>query len=465
MAINEINNGREEFSLSELNGLVKDTIRISFPQTYWLRAETSDVRVNASSGHCYLEFIEKDSTGNSIIAKARGSIWAKTFWKVKAYFEQTTGQSFTSGIKVMVKVSIEFHELYGYSLNVVDIDPTYTLGDMAKKRLEIIERLKAEGVFTLNKELPFPTLPKRIAVITSPTAAGYEDFLNQLHNNKGGYAFSVKLFHSIMQGDRTESSIITALEQVYDEEDKFDVVAIIRGGGATSELSCFDSYMLAAHCAQFPLPLITGIGHERDESIVDMVANTRMKTPTAVAEFLIYKMDEAWEAISSLSDLLTKRVKDSISVEENLLKLLSSRLPDIAKQSIERWKATLEKVSEQLPILASGMIDRNRSALDKTSARIPLQASIVIQNDDRYLRMLMDTLKTKCSDFIREREKGMQMTEQFVKMSSPEYVLRRGYSLSFCDGEIIKSRNDVKVGKHITTKLSDGEFVSIVYRK
>jgi exodeoxyribonuclease VII large subunit len=359
MVIDGINNERIEFSLSELNGLVKDTIKIAFPQTYWLRAETSDVRVNASSGHCYLEFVEKDSTGNSIIAKARGSIWAKTFWKVKAYFEQTTGQSFASGIKVMVKVSIEFHELYGYSLNVVDIDPTYTLGDMARKRLEIIERLKTEGVFTLNKELTFPTLPKRIALITSPTAAGYEDFLNQLNNNKSGYVFSVKLFPAIMQGDRTESSIITALEQVYDEEDKFDVVAIIRGGGATSELSCFDSYMLAAHCAQFPLPIITGIGHERDESIVDMVANTRMKTPTAVAEFLINKMDEAWETVSSLSDLLTKRVKDTISTEENLLKLLSSRLPDIAKQSIERWKATLEKVSEQLPMLASGMIDRN----------------------------------------------------------------------------------------------------------
>ena len=252
---------RRELSLLELNNLVRGAVSEAFPGTCWVRAEMSDVRTNASSGHCYLEFIEKNPITGQLVARARGSIWAKTFRMLKPYFEMETGQMFASGLKVLVKVSVEFHELYGYSLTVLDIDPAYTLGDMLRKRMEIIRQLKEEGVFTLNKELPFPVLPKRIAVITSPTAAGYEDFLNQLANNKAGYPFYPKLFPALMQGERTEESVIAALDRIYHHIDCFDVVVIIRGGGSTSDLNSFDSYLLAANCAQFPLPVITGIGH------------------------------------------------------------------------------------------------------------------------------------------------------------------------------------------------------------
>ena len=252
---------QQALSLHELNGLVKRSICACMPDTYWVQAELSDVRTNYS-GHCYLEFIQKDAGGNNLIAKARGTIWSNIFKMLKPYFEQETGQAFTSGIKVLVQVTVEFHELYGYSLTVLDIDPTYTVGDMERKRREILRQLEEEGVIDLNKELDMPMLPQRVAVISSATAAGYGDFCNQLMNNPRGYGFRTELFPAIMQGERVEESVLSALDAIYSRMDEFDVVVIIRGGGATSDLSGFDTYMLAASCAQFPLPIITGIDQE-----------------------------------------------------------------------------------------------------------------------------------------------------------------------------------------------------------
>ena len=290
----------QALSLVELNQRIHMTLEQAFPDTYWVRAEMSDVRENSASGHCYLEFIEKDPRSGQLLAKVRGAIWAKTFRLLKPYFEMETGQRFVSGLKVLVRVTVDFHELYGLSLTVVDIDPAYTLGDMARKRLEIIRQLQEEGVFGLNKELPLPLLPQRVALISSPTAAGYEDFMNQLMHNRAGYPFYVKLFPALMQGERTEGSVIAALDRIYAHQELFDVVALLRGGGATSDLNSFDSYLLAANCAQFPLPILTGIGHERDDTVVDLVAHTRLKTPTAVAEFLIARMDQAAKTLEDL---------------------------------------------------------------------------------------------------------------------------------------------------------------------
>ena len=324
MLLGETN--RRTYSLQELTSQVRSSLLECFPETYWVRAETSDVRINASSGHCYLEFVEKNPMTNQLVAKAKASIWAKTFRMLKPYFEMETKQPFTSGIKVLVCVTVEFHELYGFSLNVVDIDPTYTLGDMAKKRLEIINQLKEEGVFTLNKELPLPVLPKRIAVVTSPTAAGYEDFMNQLMHNQAGYPFYVKLFPAWMQGERTETSIIEALERIDEHRELFDVVVIIRGGGATSDLNSFDSYLLAANCAQFPLPIITGIGHERDDTIVDLVAHTRLKTPTAVAAFLIGCMDKAAVDLEELQHSLCENTRNILQEKKRILQMVATRV-------------------------------------------------------------------------------------------------------------------------------------------
>lgn len=431
---------RRELSLLELNNLVRGAVSEAFPGTCWVRAEMSDVRTNASSGHCYLEFIEKNPITGQLVARARGSIWAKTFRMLKPYFEMETGQMFASGLKVLVKVSVEFHELYGYSLTVLDIDPAYTLGDMLRKRMEIIRQLKEEGVFTLNKELPFPVLPKRIAVITSPTAAGYEDFLNQLANNKAGYPFYPKLFPALMQGERTEESVIAALDRIYHHIDCFDVVVIIRGGGSTSDLNSFDSYLLAANCAQFPLPVITGIGHERDDTILDMVAHTRMKTPTAVAEFLIGRMDAAAEELEDLQQEVSELASTILLKQKNFLQLLGARLPVIVTNRIERNRSFLQMAGNKLPASASAMLLRRRSTLESLQMQLQNRAALRLAEGTRFI----------------------QLTEQFIKMASPDYVLKRGYSLSLKDGKIIKHATDLNPGDELVTRFEDGDVKSIV---
>ena len=399
---------KQTYSLSELTGEIHDVLKEAFPDTYWVRAETSDVHINSASGHCYLEFIEKDTQSNQIIAKARGAIWAKTFRMLKPYFEMETGQHFTSGLKVLVRVSIDFHEVYGFNLNVVDIDPSYTLGDLVRKRQEIIRQLQEEGVFTLNKELSLPALPQRIAVITSPTAAGYEDFINQLFYNKAGYPFYVKLFPALMQGEKTEESIIAALERIDSHRELFDAVVIIRGGGATSDLNSFDSYLLAANCAQFPLPIITGIGHERDDTIIDLVAHTRLKTPTAVAAFLINCMDQAAEQLNLLQQALCT---DTLSI-------------------LQEKKQTLQRIGTLLPATVNNRIERNRSALNLLASKLPTITSGLLERNKNQLKLMHQRIHTAISSRLLKESRFIELQEQFIRMASPDYILKRGYSLT-----------------------------------
>lgn len=426
------------FTLSELTGAVRDTLEATFPETYWVRAETSDVRVNAASGHCYLEFIEKNPKTNQLVAKARGSIWAKAFRMLKPYFEMETGQTFTSGLKVLVKVTIEFHELYGFSLNVVDIDPTYTIGDMARKRQEIIRQLQADGVFTLNKELTFPDFPTRIAVITSPTAAGYEDFLNQLLHNQAGYPFYPKLFPALMQGEKTEESVIAALERIDASREYFDVVVIIRGGGATSDLNSFDSYLLAAHCAQFPRPIITGIGHERDDTIVDLVAHTRLKTPTAVAAFLIHCLDQQAATLNDLEERFTQEVRGWLKEESYTLQQIGSRFPMLVKNQLEKNLSALHILTAQLPGIIQQSVNREGSNLVQMKQRIRVATDSRFTHEIRFL----------------------ELKEQFIRMASPEYILQRGYSLTLQNGKIVKTVKDIQENEPLTTRFMDGEVVA-----
>ena len=431
---------KQTYSLSELTGEIHDVLKEAFPDTYWVRAETSDVHINSASGHCYLEFIEKDPQSNQIIAKARGAIWAKTFRMLKPYFEMETGQHFTSGLKVLVRVSIDFHEVYGFNLNVVDIDPSYTLGDLVRKRQEIIRQLQDEGVFTLNKELSLPALPQRIAVITSPTAAGYEDFINQLFYNKAGYPFYVKLFPALMQGEKTEESIIAALERIDSHRELFDAVVIIRGGGATSDLNSFDSYLLAANCAQFPLPIITGIGHERDDTIIDLVAHTRLKTPTAVAAFLINCMDQAAEQLNLLQQALCT---DTLSI-------------------LNEKKQTLQRIGTLLPATVNNRIERNRSALNSLASKLPAITSGLLERNKNQLELMHQRIHTAISSRLLKESRFIELQEQFIRMASPDYILKRGYSLTLRDGKILKSAKAVKSGDHLTTRFSDGEIESEV---
>lgn len=405
------------FSLTELNQQVRDVIRVQLPETYWVRAETSDVRRN-QNGHCYLEFIEKESNGQNIIARARGVIWSNTFSLLSAYFEQETGQAFASGLSVLVRVSVEFHELYGYSLSVVDIDPTYTIGEIARNRQLILQQLEEEGVLTLNKELELPELTNRIAVISSPTAAGYEDFCNQLDDNPYGFIFYHKLFPAIMQGDRTEQSIIDALDKIFEHKELFDAVVIIRGGGASSDLSSFDSYLLATNCAQFPLPIISGIGHERDVTVIDAVAHTRVKTPTAAAEFLISKVYDSASELTSLEQRLFE--------EANLM-----------IQHEQQWLAERSKNM----IHASNIFIRDELALIQ-------QWSAILKHGSEKLML--------------SEKHFMGGKAQYISMVSPENILKRGYSLTLKDGKIVKSIKQLSADDVIETRFADGKTESVI---
>ena len=451
-----LNASPKALSLSELNAVVRQAVSRAFPDTCWVRAETSDVRVNAASGHCYLEFIEKDERSGQIIAKARGVVWTQMFRRLRTYFEQQTGQAFRSGLKVLVKVSVTFHELYGYSLTVFDLDPSYTIGDMVKRRNEIILRLRSEGIFGLNKELPFPALPQRIAVITSPTAAGYEDFVDQLARNKEGFLFYIKLFPAVMQGEKTGESIIDALDRIFPFADLFDVAVIIRGGGSASELSSFDSYPLAANCAQFPLPVITGIGHERDDTVVDQVAHTRMKTPTAVASFLIERMSLEAGRLQALESGACSGATARIMQEKAALQALASKFPVTVGSHIEKHRTRLHAMTARLSTVSPWL--RHCSENLRTLApRIRRAVDAMLSGRTMSVETLPQRLRNASEAVLTTHRRKLELQEQYIKMASPEYILKRGYTLTMKDGKIVKYAADLSEGDAITVKFSDGE--------
>lgn len=320
-------NGIENpLTLYSLNNLVHEVVSQALPARYWVTGELSEVR-EAANGHCYIELIQREEATGELVAKARGTIWARIYSLLRPYFLEQTGHLFAQGLKVLLQVSVNFHELYGYTLDVCDIEPAYTVGDMARKRQLVIKQLADEGVIGLNKELRFPLLPQRIAVISSSTAAGYGDFCDQLHNNAYGFVFYTKLFPSPMQGNGVEQGIIDALDCIAQDADFWDVVVIIRGGGATSELSCFDTYELANNCAQFPLPIITGIGHRRDESVLDIVAHTSVKTPTAAAELLVHAALAQAQWLAELQNGVVSAVRNRVEGEKHRLQSLVQRIP------------------------------------------------------------------------------------------------------------------------------------------
>ena len=335
--------------------MVRDAIEMQLPDEYWVEAELAECRERG--GHCYLELIEKEDTTNTPVAKASAKCWRQTWQMILPYFERTTGQTLRAGMKVLLKVYAQFHEAYGFSWIVTDIDPTYTLGDMARKRQEIIRQLKEEGVFDLQRELCIPRFAKRIAVISAAGAAGYGDFCRQLEENEYGFKFEVTLFPAIMQGEQVESSVVAALNKIYDCIRDFDVVVIIRGGGAISDLSGFDTLALAENVAQFPLPIITGIGHDRDESILDMVANTQVKTPTAAAALLIDNLRQVLERMNEAQQRITMAInqrlanqKTRLSNFQTLIPVLSQRILTNARHRLELTELKLQSHDPQLQL-------------------------------------------------------------------------------------------------------------------
>ena len=410
-------NRMEALSLYDLNALVRRSLEQCLPDEYWVQAELSDVRTN-STGHCYLEFIQKDPRSNNLIAKARGTIWANVYRLLKPYFEESTGQAFVSGIKVLVQVTVSFHELYGYSLTVQDIDPTYTLGDMARRRREILKQLEEEGVLTLNKELEMPVLPQRIAVVSSPTAAGYGDFCHQLKNNPRGFFFHTELFPALMQGDRVEESVLSALDAILNRQEDFDAVVIIRGGGATSDLSGFDTYLLAAACTQFPLPIITGIGHERDDTVLDSVAHTRVKTPTAAAEYLINCMDLAADELEVLISQLHESVRSRLTEEHRKLISYRNRIPSAVVRRVSDAKLALLTTRKDISLAVQTSLSRQRHRLE--------------------------------------------LLQQRLADASPEKILARGYSITLKDGKVVKNAAMLNEEDEIITRFYRGDVASVI---
>jgi exodeoxyribonuclease VII large subunit len=446
-------------SLFELLGGVKMSLKNSLPPSIWVTAEISELKVNYS-GHCYLELVEKDLSGESIKAKARATIWASVYRMIQPYFETATRSKLAAGMKVMVKASVEFHELYGFSLNITDIEPSYTVGEMALKKQEIINRLVAEGVFDMNKSQYLADLPRRIAVVSSKTAAGLGDFMDQLLQNDFGYKFYVKLFPAVMQGADAEQSIIAALDAVFEQDDHFDLVVIIRGGGSQSDLNCFNSYWLAYHICQFPLPVLTGIGHEQDETIADLVAHTRLKTPTAVAEFLIGIFRQADQKINDLSVRLAELATDLVEIEKNrfasfmlslkpaLRKYLAASSANMHVQGIH-----LKGYAKQMLLAEAGTSRRRGDRLGRLSRQLLLVSR---HRMSMTFRQMQETSRK-----YRERERhSLEMMEKKCMYLDPFLILKRGYSVTYYNGKAVKDPAAVPDHADLTTRLAEGKLKS-----
>ena len=425
-------------TLYELNSLVRQTIEIGLPKSYWVEAEISELRENG--GHCYLELIEKDKRYNTPIAKASARCWRQTWGMVKPYFENTTGQQLKAGMKVLIEVYAQFHEAYGFSWIISDIDPNYTLGDMARKRQEIIKRLKEEGVFDLNKQLDLPLFSQRIAVISSKSAAGYGDFANQLYGNQYGYYFEVELFAATMQGEDVERSIIKALNAINDRCDDFDCVVIIRGGGATSDMSGFDALELAENVANFPLPIITGIGHDRDECILDMVSHTRVKTPTAAAALLIDNLHTA-----------ERRIDDA-----------RQRIANLTSRKMEVEKLRLSRLAERLPALFGSVKDKQEARLDILQERLFRLAEIRLSNCENIVGQLEKKISLTAEHLLMVEKHRLELLEGRAQNLDPQLLLRRGYSITLVGGKALRDPSQVKQGDKIETRLEKGTITSII---
>ena len=396
--------------------MVQDAIEMQLPDEYWVEAEISECRER--SGHCYMELIEKDEQTNTPVARASAKCWRQTWQMVSPYFERTTGQPLRAGLKVLFRVYAQFHEAYGFSWIVTDIDPTYTLGDMARRRQEIIRQLKEEGVFDLQRELRLPLFAQRIAVISASNAAGYGDFCRQLEDNGYGFHFTIQLFPAIMQGEQVESSIINALNQIYNDISHYDVVCILRGGGATADLSGFDTLALAENVAQFPLPIITGIGHDRDESILDMISHTRVKTPTAAATLLVDNLLRVLDRIERAQTFVSHFVSDSIHRHQQHISQLATLIPTLALRTVSDGRHRIEMLQP-----------RPRLAIER----------LLTEQKHRLERMALQ-----------------------LQGFDPQILLARGYSITLKDGRAVRDPAQVKPGDEIETRIEKGTFKSIV---
>ncbi|MDR1349016.1 MAG: exodeoxyribonuclease VII large subunit [Prevotellaceae bacterium] len=409
---------KNTISLLELQTMIKEKLNFAFSANYQVVADINEIKEN-NSGHCYLELVQHGENSSIPQAKTNATIWSYTYRMLKPYFESETGTSLSAGMKISVTVQIQYHELYGLSLNIIDIDPSYTVGEIQLQRQRTIKRLIDDGVFDMNRCLQIPTLPLRIAIISSTTAAGYQDFINQLYSNDYRYNFRTTLFSAVMQGKDAEASIIASIDEIYKTADDFDVVVIIRGGGSVSDLSCFDSYMLASYIAQLPVPVITGIGHDKDTSIIDMVANTMTKTPTAAAEFLI-----------------------------NCAEQQDIYLNEIAEQIANTLKMKLKNKNYEL---------QNMSMKVKNAALMKMEQNRYFVKD--FFSLRMKPVLMMCFNELRKKLHVYQTT---VELNNPEHILQRGYSIVTRNGKVVTDANAIKINDEIKITLHKGKRTAII---
>ena len=442
---------RKTLTLFELNALVRQTLELGMPDDYWVEAELSEV--HEVRGHCYMELIQKDDHNNTPVAKASAKCWASTWRLARPHFERVTGQQLHAGMKVLLKVSAQFHENYGFSWIVTDIDPTYTMGDMARKRQEIIRLLKEEGVFNLQKELQLPMFCHRIAVISSANAAGYGDFVNQLDGNEYGFRFHTQLFPAVMQGEGVEQSVIAALNKIFarlKKEDSslftlhsslnFDCVVIIRGGGATSDLSGFDTLALAENVANFPLPVITGIGHERDESVLDMVSHTRVKTPTAAAAFLISNLKSVLDEIEDCEQRIHAKVKQRMDME----------------------KIRLLNYAQKIPMLFSVVRTRQEALLGQLLVKMRSSIGYRLQDERHRLIVLQNNMQPLLYRKLTDERHLLDLLSQRLIGLDPNRLLKRGYSITLKNGRTVRDVSQLKEGDELETRFENGTVRSVV---
>ncbi len=405
-------------TLFELNTLVAEAVAGTVNEPVWVEAELSEIR--QSHGHCYMEVVQKDAFSANLVARASAKCWRTQWTKVSAKFIDATGGLPCAGMKLLLKVSAEFHPTYGFALIVSDIDPAYTLGEMALRRQEVILKLKEEGVFDMQRELALPLFCQRIAVISSATAAGYGDFCNQMANNEYGFSFRLTLFPAIMQGEMTSQSIISQLDEINRQQSAFDCVVIIRGGGATADMSAFDTLELAENVANFPLPIITGIGHERDECVLDLISHYKAKTPTAVAAFLIDRLVAVWSRVEA--------AKETIFNGSNSI--------------IERQKTSLRQLSKAI----------------KTGARL------VCSNQENAVRLINIRIANALQTLINSQNHRLEIIAQRIAGLDPNRLLRRGYTLTLAGGKIVKRSEMLRSGQEIETVFADGKAKSIIQK-
>ncbi|HLN55302.1 MAG TPA: exodeoxyribonuclease VII large subunit [Bacteroidales bacterium] len=444
----------EKLTLSELQLIIRDSLYMSFPDMYWVIAEISEIKENYA-GHCYLELIEKQKDEN-IRARVKGIIWCKRYGFLKSYFENITGESLREGLKVLVRVKIEYHELYGLSLVICDIDPSFTLGELAMKRQLIIRQLEQEGIFSMNKELGLPISLQRIAIISSSSAAGYTDFMDHLINNDFGYVFYTKLFESPMQGSDTEKGVINALDRIAANQDLFDVVVLIRGGGSQVDLSWFDNYNIAYHITQFPLPVLTGIGHEKDMSVSDMVAFAALKTPTAVADFIVNHMSSIGSRLNEMITEIKDLSREILETNHKRLETSGIRLLPLSRLFISGTRDLLSEKSFRLITSGGEYIRKAQLIPAGQNSRLLTGLKTFFTSGYSKLERFMPDLHAHSLGMLQKRILKLETYDKNIDLLKPENVLKRGYTMTYRNGSIMKRKEGLEQGDIIDTRFSDG---------